>query len=177
MIARAFALALVLCLALVGAAPADEIGGEDIVIPRPAPAPAPAPAAPAPTWVPRERPVTAPPPPHVELRATTVGAGLGVSLGEGVLTVGGRSIPFRVHGVGIGSLGVARVAAAGTVRNLDRVEDLAGTYLAVEAGAAAGRGASVVRMRNARGVVLELDGDLSGALLAAGARGVRLDLD
>ncbi len=177
MIGRTFALALAVCLALAGGALADEIGGEDIVIPKPAPAPAPAATPPAPTWVPRERPVSAPPPAHVELRATTVGAGLAVSVGEGVLTVRGEARPFRVRGAGIGHLGAARLVASGTARNLDRAEDLAGTYLGLEAGAAAGRGASVVRMRNARGVVLELEGELSGALLAASAQGLRIELD
>ncbi len=177
MIARVCAVALVLSLALPGMARADEIGGEDIVIPKPPPTPAPAPAPPAPTWVPRERPVTAPPPPHVELRATAVGAGLGLSFGEGVVTVRGEPYAFRLTGLAIGSLGVARLVAAGTARNLDRPRDLAGTYVAVEAAAAAGRGGSVVRMRNARGVVLELEGRLSGALLSAGAGGLRIEVD
>jgi hypothetical protein len=143
------------------AALADDMGGEDIVVPPPA----------------VEEPVTAPPPPYVSLESTSIGAGIGVSWGEGWLSFEGQRHDFSVKSLSLGDFGVAKLISEGAVSNLARLDDFAGTYVAVEAGAAAGIGGSAVSMRNEHGVVISLRSDVEGVQLSLGAEGVRITLD
>src|SRR5690606_22258986 len=107
---------------------------------------------PEPVVVTKEVPVSAPPPPFVELQRSSLGAGIGLSWGEGKIYWEGREQPFSVKGVRVGDLGATRLDGEGWVQNLKRLEDFAGTYVAVGAGATAGTGSSVVTMRNEHGV-------------------------
>ena len=154
MIKRIIAMGIGLSLISISAAWADEVGGEDIVVPsRAAPAKA------------MEKPVTAPPPAWVELERTSVAAGLGIHWGGGTLQFEGRDYGFSVKGVSLGDLGASKLSALGNVRHLDNISDFAGTYVAVGAGIAAGPGVSAVTMRNEHGVVISLRSDLQGAQL------------
>jgi hypothetical protein len=74
-IRRIIAMGIGLSLISISAASADEVGGEDIVVPSRKAAPA----------KPMEKPVTAPPPAWVELERTSVAAGLGIHWGGGTL--------------------------------------------------------------------------------------------
>ena len=142
------------------AAIADDIGGEDIVVPPPV-----------------EEPVTAPPPPSVSLETTAIGAGIGLSWGEGWLSFEGQRHDFSVKSLSLGDLGAAKFISDGTVSNLERLDDFAGTYVAVDAAAAAGVGAAAASMRNEHGVVISLRSDVAGFQLSLGAEGVRIELD
>jgi hypothetical protein len=64
----------------------------------------------------------------------------------------------------------------GRAYNLRRASDTAGTYTAVGIGAAAGGGASTIRLQNARGVVLDLQGRTIGLELNANVGGVEISL-
>ena len=163
MIRRIAAISVALTLVWFAAAKADDMGGGSIPIPRPA--------------VVVEDPVTAPPPPFVSMDSTSVGAGIGFSWGEGVLSFEGQRHAFSVKGLSLVDLGVAVQVSEGAVANLNSLSDFEGHYLAVEAGAAAGVGASVLSMRNQSGVVIHLRSDLSGAQLALGPEGLRITLD
>ena len=166
MIRRIIAMGIGLSLVSISAAWADEVGGEDIVVPRKrAPAKA------------MEKPVTAPPPAWVEFERTSVAAGIGINWGGGTLQFEGRDYGFSVKGVSLGDLGASKMSALGNVRHLDEISDFAGTYVAVGAGIAAGPGASAVTMRNENGVVITLRSDLQGAQLTLGAEGLRIALD
>lgn len=123
-----------------------------------------------------EEPVTAAPPPYVEMESTAIAAGIGARIGDGVLLVDGQEHPFKVSGVSLGDLGFARLAGGGPVTNLENVEDFAGHYVAVEAGAAAGKGVSALKMRNEKGVVITLQSDVTGAQLTLGAQGLDIEL-
>lgn len=139
---------------------ADEIGGSGFTVPEPAPPP----------------PVAAPPPPWVEMESRSVAAGVGFQWGGGLLSFDGRQHAFDVKGVSLGDVGVARLVHEGAVENLERLEDFEGTYVAVSAGAAAGKGASVLSVRNEHGVTITLRGDVSGLALKLGAEGFRIAL-
>lgn len=150
---------------------ADEVGGEEIEVPPRAAVPTPEPVV-----VTKEVPVSAPPPPFVELERKSIGAGLGVSWGEGTIYWEGQEHAFSVKGLRVGDLGLAKMIGEGHVQNLDRLEDFAGTYVAVGAGATAGKGGSAVTMRNEHGVVLSLRSQAEGVALNLGAEGFQVEL-
>src|SRR5437899_4061987 len=74
----------------------------------------------------------------VALESKSVALGVGVSWGDGVLEYKGKKYPFTVEGLSVVDLGVAKVSARGDVKNLKKVEDFAGTYVAAGAGGAIG---------------------------------------
>ena len=150
-----FTLALALVPAL--GALADEVGGSGFEVPM-------------------EKPVTAPPPPYVELASHQVAAGVGFSWGGGTLSFEGQQYGFSVKGLSLADVGVAKMVAEGEVQNLSRVSDFAGRYLAVKAGAAMGQGASRLVLRNEHGVVIRLASELSGVALTLGAEGFQIAL-
>ena len=147
-----------LALGFAGTAVADDMGGSPI----------PMPAA---------TPVSAPPPAHVEFERVAVAAGIGLSWGDGTLMFEGERHAFSVSGVSLGDVGVAKAVASGRVKNLDKLSDFSGTYVAVEAGAALGSGVSALSMRNQHGVVITLSSTQKGARLTLGAEGFRIALD
>jgi hypothetical protein len=163
MIRRIIAMSIGLTLVSFAAAQADDVGGEDIDVPPPAAV--------------VEEPVTAPPPPYVSMESTSIAAGIGLSWGEGVLTFEGQRHAFSVKGLSLLDLGVAKLISEGAVSNLEDLSDFEGHYAAVEAGAAAGVGASVLRMRNEHGVIIRLKSDVEGVALALGPEGFRITLD
>lgn len=149
---------------------ADVVGGEDVIIGQPPPAP------PQRAMV-MQQSVTAPPPPWVTIESKSLGAGLGISWGKGSLLFEGQRYGFSVKGVSLGDLGASQLSAEGGVRNLERLSDFAGHYVAVEAGAAAGVGASALSMRNEHGVVISLQSELQGVRLKLGTEGFRIVLE
>src|SRR5690606_26087177 len=150
---------------------ADEVGGEEIEVPPRAEAPTPEPVV-----VTKEVPVSAPPPPFVELERRSVGAGVGLSWGEGTIYWEGQEHAFSVKGLRVGDVGLAKMIGEGYVQNLEKLEDFAGTYVAVGAGATAGKGASAITMRNENGVVLSLRSQAEGLALNLGAEGFQIEL-
>ena len=148
-----------------GVAYADEpVDDTEVVVPPP--------RKPAPP--PKAEPVTAPAPAMVSLTSRAVAVGIGLQWGEGTLSFEGRNYDFSVKGLSVGDLGASSSVALGDVSNLERIEDFAGTYMAVSAGAAAGPGRSTVTMRNEHGVVIRLDADQTGGRLTLGAEGLRV---
>jgi hypothetical protein len=171
----AFGLGLSLALApMLSAqiAKADIVGHEEEIA-----VPPPRAAAPEPVIVKQEVPVTAPPPPYVELQRSSLGAGVGISWGHGTLSFDGFNHPFTVKGVSVGDLGAARIVAEGRVENLSNLADFAGTYVAVEAGATAGKGASALTMMNEHGVTITLASQRQGLGLTLGAQGFSVELE
>jgi hypothetical protein len=87
----------------------------------------------------------------------------------------GRRYPLRVGGLSCGAtIGASEADLVGRAYNLRRPSDIAGTSTAV--GAAAGGGASTIRLQNARGVVLDLQGRTIGLELNANVSGVEISL-
>jgi hypothetical protein len=121
-------------------------------------------------------PVSAAPPPRVELTSKAIAAGIGLRWGQGNLWFEGEEYAFSVKGLSVGDLGASRVSAIGDVQNLNDVSDFAGRYVALQAGVAAGVGVSTVTMRNEKGVVISLRGDLQGLQLTLGGEGLTISI-
>jgi hypothetical protein len=118
------------------------------------------------------------PPPSgtVKLTSKAVAIGIGVSWGDGTLTMGGKDYTFSVEGLSVADLGASSITTSGEVFNLKKVEDFSGNYVAGEAGIAIAGGPSDTIMKNQNGVVLRLHGTQKGARLTLAAQGVKLTL-
>jgi hypothetical protein len=97
--------------------------------------------------------------------------------GGGVLRYAGGSYRFKIGGLGVGGFGASELQATGIVYDLHSLDDFAGPYVNIRAGAAVGE-KSVGRMwlRNAHGVTLKLDAKRRGLMLAAGADAVVISM-
>ena len=74
---------------------------------------------------------------------------VGVSGGQGVLRFARRNYPLSVAGVSIGfSAGASQANLVGTISNIRRASDIAGTYSAATAGAALVTGGKTVFMQS-----------------------------
>jgi hypothetical protein len=176
MFLRIVSIGLALVLVPVLPALADEpMDQEEIVVPPPPPPPVVIREEEVVIAV--EEPVSAPPPPFVELERNSIAAGIGFSWGGGTLSFEGRNYGFSVKGISLADLGVSKTLAMGDVHNLTDIADFEGSYVALEAGAAAGVGASALTMRNENGVVISLTSSVQGAQVKLGADGVRIQLD
>ena len=113
----------------------------------------------------------------VRIEIAKAGFIVGVGGGRGTLVFEGRRYPLRVGGLSFGAtIGASKADLVGRAYNLRRASDIAGTYTAVAMGAAAGGGASTIRLQNGRGVVLELRGRTVGLELSANVSGVEIGL-
>ena len=168
----AFGLGLTVAIAPMAQVAVADTGAQEETIAVPPPRE----VAPEPVVVPAA-PVTAPPPAYVELQRSSIGAGLGVSWGKGQLSFEGNSYAFSVKGLSVGDVGLAKMIAEGQVANLERLSDFAGTYVAVEAGATAGKGAGATTMMNENGVMITLASQREGLGLTLGAQGFSISLD
>jgi hypothetical protein len=113
---------------------------------------------------------------RVSIEITGVAAGIGFSWGSGVLTYGGQNYSFRVDGLSVGDVGIAKVTAIGRVYNLKRVSDFGGNYAAIGAGAAVAGGAAALTMQNQRGVVMDLTATQAGVKFNLGPQGLTISL-
>ena len=113
----------------------------------------------------------------VKLTSKAVAVGIGVTWGDGTLTMGGKTYAFSVEGLGVADLGVSDITTSGEVFNLKNTADFSGTYVAGEAGIAIVAGPEPTPiMKNEKGVVLRLHGTQKGARLTLAAQGVKLKL-
>ena len=112
----------------------------------------------------------------VTLTSKAVALGIGVSWGDGVLTVAGKTYPFSVEGLSVADLGVSSVTTSGDVFNLKNVADFSGNFVAGEAGIAIAGGPTDQILKNQNGVVLRLHGTQQGARLTLAAQGVKLTI-
>jgi hypothetical protein len=134
--------------------------------------PAPPAAAPAPR--------AATPVPDGSVRITQTQASFigSVSWGQGTLMLRGQRRQFRIRGLGVGGLGVARMSANGEVYNLSRLSDFSGVYGLLRAGVVAGdlelRGG--IWLQNPAGVRINLRPTREGLALHVGADGILIEL-
>ena len=112
----------------------------------------------------------------VILEGTSIAAGVGVNWGDGTLSFQGRDYKFSVAGLSAVDVGVSQIRAVGNVYNLDKVSDLAGTYMAGEAGFAMVGGADALVLRNQNDVIITLAAEQEGAKLVLGPAGVHITL-
>ena len=119
---------------------------------------------------------TAQPAGRIALEGASVAAGVGVNWGDGTLKFQGQNYKFSLSGLSLLDVGVAKINAVGDVYHLRKPSDLAGTYVAGEAGFALAGGADVMTLRNQNGVVITLSAVEEGAKLALGPAGLSITM-
>jgi hypothetical protein len=112
----------------------------------------------------------------VRLKITKVGFIVGVGGGSGTLTFRGKTYRLSIGGVSAGTIGAAGADLVGTASNLRTAADIAGTYSAVSGGVAVGGGAKGATLRNANGVVLQLQGRQVGFEASLSLSGLTISL-
>jgi hypothetical protein len=112
----------------------------------------------------------------ITLTARSAGVGVGFVWGAGTVEYHGQRYPVRADGVGIGAAGMSSVTARGTVYHLQQIDDLNGEFAALGGGFAFGRGGNRLRMRNAKGVVIQFIAKGTGIQLGMGPRGITLQV-
>ena len=113
---------------------------------------------------------------RVTIQTMTVGAGLGVAWGDGVLEYRGERYPFTVRGISLGDVGVAKTTATGMVFNLKNVDDFAGMFATAVAGGTLGGGAGAGAMHNQNDVSMVWTGTNQGLALSLAHSGVSVQL-
>jgi hypothetical protein len=114
---------------------------------------------------------------RIEFRVVRGGFVLGFSSGSGSLFFEGDRYPLKIGGVSLGAtIGLASADFVGRVRKLRRARDVEGTYRAIGAGLAAAGGGAVARLRNSRGVELEISGKQIGFKASVDLSGLRVRL-
>lgn len=119
-----------------------------------------------------------PPSGSIAIESRSVAVGIGVSWGDGVLTLDGREHAFSVSGLTIADVGVAKVTATGEVWGLSEAElaKFNGAYYGVDVGVAVGGGTAGLAMRNQHGVYIKLRATQQGVKLSIASRGTTLKL-
>jgi len=108
--------------------------------------------------------------PRIEFRIVRAGFIVGASSGSGTLRFDGNRYRLRIGGVSLGAtFGAASAEFVGRVRNLRKASDIQGNYTAVNAG--------VARLRNSRGVELEVSGKQVGLMASVDLSGIRIRLE
>ncbi len=110
----------------------------------------------------------------VRMTGGSVAVGVGYSWGRGVVSYGGTDQAFCIRGLSVGDVGAAHLHADGYVFNLHSLDDFAGKYFAMSAGAAVAGGQSATLLKNERGVTMQLDSKVQGIRFSLAASGVRI---
>ncbi len=114
------------------------------------------------------------------VRVTLAKAGfvVGAGAGRGTLTFRHRNYPFVVQGLSVGITAGASVnKLVGRADYINKLSDFAGTYSVVGAGGAVVGGVGGVRLRNAKGVSIALQGPKAGLEMSANITKVVIILD
>jgi hypothetical protein len=114
------------------------------------------------------------------VRVTVAKAGfvVGAGRGKGVLTFRHRNYRFTVQGLSVGLTAGASVnKLVGSAKHINELGDFAGTYSVVGAGVALVGGVSGVQLRNAKGIVITLQGPKAGLEASANITKVVITLD
>lgn len=113
----------------------------------------------------------------VSIESKSIAIGVGVQWGHGTLTMDdGSTHKFKVNGLSIVDLGISKIQASGEVFHLVEAQDLVGTYLSGEAGAALIGGGATIAMKNENGVVIQLKSTQKGVKLTLAAQGLKVSM-
>ncbi len=114
----------------------------------------------------------------LKMKITSVALGVGVEWGHGTLSMyDGTSHEFRVSGLTLLDVGISGVETTGEVYHLVEAKDLAGTFLAGEAGAVLIAGGSALDMKNGNDVVVKLKTTQKGARLTLAVEGLKIKIE
>lgn len=116
---------------------------------------------------------------NIAFNTKSVGFILGFEWGSGTATLrGGRVVNLRVRTLKAGMIGLESVSAAGRVYGLDprRPQDLAGTYAGIGGGLTVGGGIGAQRMKNEKGVIIDINETAAGLAAKVAAAGIVIDV-
>jgi hypothetical protein len=116
---------------------------------------------------------------NIRFSTTAVGFIVGVEWGSGSMTLpGGRVYNLRVRTLKAGMAGVEGISANGRIYDLHpgRPHDITGTYTSIGAGVTVGGGVGVQRMKNEKGVIIEISETSQGLAAKIAASGVAIEL-
>ena len=116
---------------------------------------------------------------NIAFSTKSIGFIVGVEWGSGTATLrGGRVLQLRVRTLKAGMIGLEAVSASGRIYNLDlrRPGDIAGTYASIGGGLTVGGGIGAQRMKNEKGVIIEIDETSQGLAAKIAGAGVAIDL-
>lgn len=113
---------------------------------------------------------------YLELSEGSVAVGIGYSWGSGTLTYQGKKYPVEVKGLSVIDVGVTKVEAFGKVYGLKQLEDFNGNYTSATAEGTLGGGAGATKMKNQKGVVIDLFTKTKGLNLKLAPSGISLKL-
>jgi hypothetical protein len=112
---------------------------------------------------------------RIDMKIGKVGFIVGVSGGRGTVQFNGQTYPIRVGGVSLGAtIAFSSIDLTGAIFNLNRIEDLYGTYTAVSAGLAVVAGGKAGSLSNARGVRLDVKGRTIGLEFSLDLSGINI---
>ena len=113
---------------------------------------------------------------RIAMEGTSIAAGVGVNWGDGTLRFQGQNYKFSVSGLSLVDVGITKLNAMGEVYNVTKASDLAGIYVAEEAGFAVAAGTEIMALRNQNGVVITLSAVQEGAKLVLGPAGLSITM-
>ncbi len=110
----------------------------------------------------------------VEMHATRVAVGIGITKGDGYIHYKGDNFKFKVSGLSAVGLGITTFNAQGEVYNLASLQDFPGTYYGLEGGGTFIQGMKGLVVKNSQGVIINLRADQSGLDLKLGDEGLKI---
>jgi hypothetical protein len=115
----------------------------------------------------------------VTLEQTQVSLLANAGWGHGTLNYQGRTYRFRLHNLGVGGIGYSKLSAHGNVFGLTKLEDFAGLYGVLRAGAVAANDqlSGGIWLENPAGVRMHLVPSRRGLALNLGADGLVIQFE
>jgi hypothetical protein len=112
---------------------------------------------------------------RIELSGGKVAAGVGYSWGSGTLFFHGKRYPITLNGLSLGTAGINKYTASGTVTGLKKAKDIDGRFTAVSTNLTLGGGAGAEEMKNDAGVIIQvLDSTTEGLGASLALNGVQI---
>ena len=119
----------------------------------------------------------APAPCDIRIEFVSGGFIVGASGGSGTLTCQGKRYPLTIGGVSLGAIiGISKAELYGQAFGVNSPGDVAGTYGAAEAGYAVVSGRRAAKLKNTKGVVLQLRGRQVGLEFSLDLSGLQIGL-
>ncbi|GBR08757.1 hypothetical protein [Acetobacter oeni] len=110
------------------------------------------------------------------MTAKSADIGVGYTWGDATLMYNHKSYHFSVSGAQIAAVGFSEVTSKGTVYNLHKAADFAGTFAAADGEATLGNGLGGAVLENKNGVRIKIESTAKGARLSAGGQGLTFTL-
>ena len=114
---------------------------------------------------------------QVAIKIFSAGFLVGASGGDGSLLLNGQQYLLAVGGVSAGAIiGVSAADLVGTATHIHAPGDIEGIYTAIGAGLAVAGGRKVAKLRNNKGVILNLRGRQIGFMFSIDLSGMSVSL-